>query len=107
MSTLIRQPASRMPQTRPIAWGTAAFLLIVALAALGLQYGFERWSRAFLHGLCAQRESHSFHIGGNVLPVDARMTGIYLGAATTIGCLAASGRLHMTGRLRKSTIALL
>lgn len=109
MSTFIRQPTSRPPNPRPTAWrlATVFVLSIVALGALGLQYGFEGWPRAFLHGLCAQRESHSFHFGGNVLPVDARMTGIYLGAAMMIGWLAASGRLRRTMRPRFSMLALL
>jgi uncharacterized membrane protein len=107
MSTLIRQSPARMAQARPIAWGTAGLFSIVALTALGLQYGFEGWSRAFMHGLCAQRESHSFHFGGDVLPVDARMTGIYLGAASTIGWLATSGRLRGTRRPGNAMIVLL
>jgi uncharacterized membrane protein len=37
-------------------------------------------SRAVLHGLCAQRPSHTFHVGTQLLPFDARMTGIYIGA---------------------------
>ena len=107
MSTLIRPPVARMPHQRPILWGIAALLSIVALAVLGLQYGFDGWPRAFLYGLCAQRASHSFHFGESVLPVDARMTGIYLGAATTIGWIAGSGRLRMTGRPRNSMIVIL
>jgi uncharacterized membrane protein len=107
MPTLIRQPVAGLPQPRPIAWGIAALLSIVALAMLGVQYGFEGWSRAFLHGLCAQRESHSFRFGGDVLPVDARMTGIYLGAASTIGWLGSSGRMRMTRRPKNVMIFLL
>lgn len=107
MSTLIRPPAARMPLSRALPWGIAILLSIVALVALGRQYAFEGWSRAFLHGLCAQRESHSFHFGGSVLPVDARMTGIYLGAACTMGWLGASGRLHRTGRPSVKTVTLL
>lgn len=36
-------------------------------------------ARIALHGLCAQRLSHTFMLGGAPLPFDARMTGIYLG----------------------------
>jgi uncharacterized membrane protein len=49
-----------------------------------------------LHGLCAQRPSHSLQIGGTTLPMDARMTGIYLGAATTVVWLGAARRLRDT-----------
>lgn len=37
-----------------------------------------------LQGVCAQRPSHSFQFAGQPLPVDARMTGIYLGAAASL-----------------------
>jgi uncharacterized membrane protein len=47
-----------------------------------------------LHGLCAQRPSHSLQIGGTTLPMDARMTGIYLGAAATLVWLMAARRLR-------------
>lgn len=64
-------------------------------------------THAVLHGLCAQRPSHSLSIGGNILPLDARMTGIYLGAATTGVWLLAAGRLRASGGLSRSTIAVL
>ena len=50
-----------------------------------------------LRGLCAQRSSHSLQIGGTTLPMDARMTGIYLGAAAAIVWLLAARRLRATG----------
>ncbi len=49
-----------------------------------------------LHGLCAQRPSHSLQIGGTTLPMDARMTGIYLGAAAAVVWLIATRRLRAT-----------
>jgi uncharacterized membrane protein len=49
-------------------------------------------SHAFLHGVCAQRPSHSLQLGGAHLPLDARMTGIYIAAAVTIGWVLATGR---------------
>ena len=49
-----------------------------------------------LHGLCAQRPSHSLQIGGTTLPMDARMTGIYLGAAATVSLVVAARRLRAT-----------
>jgi len=64
-------------------------------------------AHAMLHGLCAQRPSHSLLIGGNILPLDARMTGIYLGAATSGVWLLAAGRIRATARLPRSTITLL
>jgi uncharacterized membrane protein len=47
---------------------------------------------AVVHGLCAQRPSHSFALGGTNLPFDARMTGIYGGTLTAILFLLARGR---------------
>lgn len=53
---------------------------VLLLARLDL----EGATRAALHGLCSQRPSHSFWLGGRVLPFDARMTGIYGGAFLTV-----------------------
>jgi uncharacterized membrane protein len=47
---------------------------------------------AIVHGLCAQRPSHSFALGGTNLPFDARMAGIYGGTLTTLLFLTARGR---------------
>lgn len=47
-----------------------------------------------LHGLCAQRPSHSLAMGSSLLPLDARMSGMYIGAATTVAWLLAMGRLR-------------
>ncbi|MCX7622786.1 MAG: DUF2085 domain-containing protein [Thermomicrobium sp.] len=48
----------------------------------------ELATRAALHGLCAQRPSHSFWLGPYRLPFDARMTGIYAGSLFTVAWLA-------------------
>lgn len=47
-----------------------------------------------LHGLCAQQPAHSVVINGQMLPFDARMTGIYGGTLVTFVWLAAAGRLR-------------
>lgn len=47
-----------------------------------------------LHGLCAQQPGHSIVIGGQMLPFDARMTGIYGGTFATYVWLALAGRLR-------------
>lgn len=47
-----------------------------------------------LHGLCAQTPSHSYVLGGQRLPFDARMTGIYGGFGVAFGFLAYRGRLR-------------
>lgn len=64
-------------------------LLMLAL----LPGGFAEKSKLLLHGLCAQTPDHTFSIGGQPLPFDARMTGIYSGVLATVGYLAFRGRL--------------
>jgi uncharacterized membrane protein len=60
-----------------------------------------------LHGLCAQRPSHSLLMGGSTLPLDARMTGIYIGAASTLVWLAAAGRLRRSRTPPRLVLAVL
>lgn len=64
------------------------FLFLIAPGTIGFK------AHIALHGICAQRPSHSFWLGDDALPLDARMTGIYLAAATTLIWLASIGRLR-------------
>lgn len=79
------------------------FWLWYAIAAGGLAIfllmpgGFAEKSRTLLHGLCAQTPSHSFAFGGQILPFDGRMTGIYGGVLATVLYLAARGRVLRWG----------
>ncbi len=66
----------------------AASMLALVVAPWPLAAKFH----AVVHGLCAQRPSHSFALGGTNLPFDARMTGIYGGTLTTLLFLVARGR---------------
>ena len=50
--------------------------------------------RALLYGLSAQRPSHSVFIGGEQLPLEARMGGIFLGFLCGVLSLALFGRLQ-------------
>lgn len=59
--------------------------------------GFAEKARMLLHGLCAQTPSHTFTFGGLMLPFDARMTGIYGGAISTLATLAVQRRLLRAG----------
>src|SRR5262245_31628876 len=52
---------------------------LVVLLFLAAPWSLEHKAHAALHGLCAQRPSHSFTFGSSTLPFDARMTGIYGG----------------------------
>jgi uncharacterized membrane protein len=84
--------------------------LVLAMAALFLVNGVDSLassSRAVLHGLCAQRPSHSFTVGGHLLPFDARMTGIYTGSLLTWAALALRGRLLTAGTPPWGVIGLL
>ena len=83
MSRLIHEPypTARSVDRRPLVVGGVA---AIALAAFLIAPGnVASKTHVALHGLCAQRPSHSLQIGGSTLPMDARMTGIYIGAAVT------------------------
>ncbi|MCX2726896.1 DUF2085 domain-containing protein [Thermomicrobium sp. 4228-Ro] len=75
---------------RELALPLALAVLLLALVALWLAgpARTERVTIAALHGLCAQRPSHSFWFGSYRLPFDARMTGIYAGSSFTLLWLA-------------------
>lgn len=54
---------------------------------------FAEKSNRVLHGLCAQNHSHSHTFDGEVLPLDARCVGIYVGVIFTLIILGIRGRL--------------
>ena len=60
-----------------------------------------------LQGVCAQRPSHSFQFAGQPLPVDARMSGIYLGAASSLLWYLLVCRARYSGRFTRGTWILL
>lgn len=96
MSSIVREPysSSESSDKRP---ALIAALAAMALAAFLLAPGdIASKTHIALHGLCAQRPSHSLQIGGATLPLDARMTGIYIGAATAVLWLFAIGRPRAT-----------
>lgn len=99
MSSLIRSEDVVGRPRRAAPWLFAGVILAAFAALLLAPGGLAHKSHALLHGLCAQRPSHSIFIGGDVLPLDARMTGIYLGAAVTSVWLVVRGRLRSTGRM--------
>ena len=84
------QSAIRNPQFPVVLfWG------LIAVSVLGLfvvPWPIATKLQAVVHGLCAQRPSHSFALGGTNLPFDARMAGIYGGVLTTLAFLVARGR---------------
>lgn len=73
-------------------------LPLVVGALLGLfllaPWPLAHKAHAVLHGLCAQRPSHTLVLGGQLLPFDARMTGIYGGFAVATLYLLVRGRFR-------------
>ena len=106
MSLLVRasQPASS------VSWKTVAAvaLALTTLCAFLLIPGsIATKTHLVLHGICAQRPSHSLQLGGATLPLDARMSGLYLGMATTGLWLFATNRLRSTRAPGRPVLALL
>lgn len=81
--------------------------LLVAVIFVALPGALDEKTHQALHGLCAQRPSHSFQLGDSRLPFDARMTGIYGGGAISLAVLALRGRLHAFAKPSWSVITLL
>jgi len=84
------QSAIRNPQLSVIAFWALLGGSVLGLVAAPWPIAEKLY--AVVHGLCAQRQSHSFALGGTYLPFDARMAGIYGGTLTTVIFLAARGR---------------
>jgi uncharacterized membrane protein len=107
VSALVRNSAPKRESLdcRPlILGGLAATVLIAFLIAPG---DIASKAHIALHGLCAQRPGHSLQIGDTTLPMDARMTGIYLGAAGTVIWLIAVRRLRATRLPSRPVLVLL
>lgn len=92
-------PVSPRPETasrRPVL----LFFAVIGASIAGLAaapWPLPLKLMAVVHGLCAQRPSHSFALGGTPLPFDARMTGIYGGTLLTVLFLMARGRARAVG----------
>ena len=107
MSQLIRGPyATTRSVDRRLVFVSvvAVMVLVIFMMAPG---NIASKTHMALHGLCAQRPSHSLQIGGSTLPMDARMTGIYLGAAATLTWLIATRRLRSSQIPSVSVFAIL
>lgn len=90
--TTPRDWARQLATLPPAAWLFLGLLATSIAVLVAAPWPAELKFRAVLHGLCAQRPSHSFALGGTDLPFDARMAGIYGGALTTALFLLARGR---------------
>jgi uncharacterized membrane protein len=68
-----------------LAWAGAIPLAALAVARPGaLSFVFAYSVYALGHVVCHQLPERSFHVGATPLPVCARCTGIYLGAAIAV-----------------------
>lgn len=106
LSTLVaRQPGGTSGASPP--WRVLLTLTAAAAAVLLVPGDLRHNAHLLLQGVCAQRPSHSLWLAGQPLPVDARMTGIYLGAASALLWYLLLGRARHAGRFTRSTWALL
>jgi uncharacterized membrane protein len=95
VSSLVREPREEWPVSKHRRLSVVAIVPSIVFVAFLLAPGsVAQKAHLALHGLCAQRPSHSLQIGGSTLPMDARMTGIYIGAAVAVGWLVAARRLR-------------
>lgn len=70
---------------------------LVVLLFLAAPWSLAHKAHVALHGLCAQRPSHTFLLGAERLPFDARMTGIYGGFLGTSIYLGVRRRYRAAG----------
>jgi uncharacterized membrane protein len=85
-------PLCQLGALPPTVWAFFGLLAATILAFAAAPWPAAAKFRAVVHGLCAQRPSHSYALGGIDLPFDARMTGIYGGALVCFLFLLARGR---------------
>ena len=79
----------------------------MVLLFLAVPTSFEHKAQIALHGLCAQRASHSYSFGDGRLPFDARMTGIYLGFGAAALLLITRGAHRRSGSFPTAVLVLL
>lgn len=84
-----------------------AVLLVGIVVFWGSPGGYASTSYSILHGLCAQTPSHTFTIGGQPLPFDARMTGIYAGVLATLFTLIARRQVFFYGNPPRTVVLVL
>lgn len=104
-----RPPLRELATLPPAAWLFIGLIAASVVALVAAPWSADLKFRAVLHGLCAQRPSHSFALGGVNLPFDARMAGIYGGVLTTLGFLLARGRwraVQLPGWAQLATLVL-
>ena len=96
-NVIVEQPRLRraaMPSDdRPALWGFIGLLLTLVIGALVLIPGaFADKLGWVVHGVCSKE--HTLTLGGTVMPLCQRNTGIYAGFLATVLTLFALGRSH-------------
>lgn len=107
MSLLVREPQSSRRDMPRWSFLLAGTVLAGLCAFLLLPGSIASKTHLALHGICAQRPSHSLQLGGSTLPLDTRMTGLYIGAVATGLWLLAAGRMRSTRIPPRAVIAVL
>ncbi len=107
MSSLMH--ASRSPRFEQTRWFylLSGIGLATILALLFLPGSIAAKTHLALHGICAQRPSHSLSLGNTTLPLDARMTGIYIGAVANAMWFLAAGYARNTRMPPRQVVAIL
>lgn len=102
LARFVGRLAPRLPDPR------LALVIVLALAALlPLAPALLPLLRLLDSGICAQQPTHMLTPGGVALPLCARCTGIYTGAALGYALLTARGRLRASRPPSRLLIALL
>ncbi|HEU0164091.1 MAG TPA: DUF2085 domain-containing protein [Thermomicrobiales bacterium] len=94
-------------QTIRTYWLWCAIVAAAVVVFLASPGATGNKAHSVLHGLCAQTPSHTFTFGGQPLPFDGRMTGIYGGSILTFAWLWIRGRVLFYGNPPKRVIAVL
>jgi uncharacterized membrane protein len=83
---------NRIPFADRQSWsGIFAIPALGLLIFLALPWSVAHKAHVVLQGLCAQNPAHTYALGGQLLPFDARMTGIYTGYLVTTAVLLVQG----------------
>lgn len=88
-------------------WLGAIVVLAAVLGFIAAPWPLGEKAHAVLHGLCAQTPSHTIQLGGQMLPFDARMTGIYSGVAVAMIAIGLRTRFRYAGIPKLPVLALL
>lgn len=90
-----------------LPWRVLLAVTVAAGVFLLLPGDVRHKAHTVLQGVCAQRPSHSFLFSGQPLPVDARMTGIYLGGASSLLWFLLVCQARWSGRFTRGAWLLL